>query len=240
MNHLFFAGFITVSVAASIAAKKLTVPAALTGGLLGILIYTGVGWAGIALLGTFFLLGTLATSWKKKAKQGLHLAEEKTSGRTVGQVLANGGLGGLFGLAAIFFPQQKTLLLLLMAAAFSSATADTVSSELGSVYGRKFYDILTFKNGRRGADGVLSLEGTVFGMAGSFLIAAVYAAWPGWSRDCFAIVAAGTVGNLTDSYLGATLERKGVIKNDAVNFLNTVVAALTMWALAYAGLLIST
>ena len=121
---------------------------------------------------------------------------------------------------------------MLLAAAFSSATADTVSSELGSVYGRKFYDVLSFKKGRCGADGVISVEGLLFGMAGSLLIAFVYAACiNGWNGDCFLIIIAGTAGNLADSYLGATLERKGIIGNDAVNFLNTVIAALILWLL---------
>ena len=36
----------------------------------------------------------------------------------------------------------------------------------------------------------------------------------------------GTVGNLTDSVLGATLERQQRLSNNAVNFLNTLVGAL--------------
>jgi uncharacterized membrane protein len=37
---------------------------------------------------------------------------------------------------------------------------------------------------------------------------------------------AGFTGNIADSILGASLERKGWIKNDLVNLLNTLVAAL--------------
>lgn len=231
LNPLHFIAFICFGVVASIAAKKLTVAAAITGGMLGIVIYAGVGWTGLALLATFFLLGTLATSWKKKTKQSLGLTPENKSGRTTGQVLANGGTGGLFGLLAFVFPQQSSLCLMLMAAAFSSATADTVSSELGSVYGRRFYDILTFKNGRRGDDGVISVEGLLFGLCGSIVIATVYFLAAGWSRAFLWITVAGTVGNLTDSYLGATAERKGIMRNDAVNFLNTLVAALSCFLL---------
>jgi uncharacterized membrane protein len=42
---------------------------------------------------------------------------------------------------------------------------------------------------------------------------------------------AGTVGNLFDSVLGASLERKKVVGNNLVNFLNTVVAVAVMYAL---------
>jgi len=37
---------------------------------------------------------------------------------------------------------------------------------------------------------------------------------------------AGTLGSFADSYLGALLERRGWIGNDAVNFLSTTIAAL--------------
>ncbi len=42
---------------------------------------------------------------------------------------------------------------------------------------------------------------------------------------------AATFGNLVDSILGATLERKGHLSNNAVNFLNTFAAAALTWLL---------
>ena len=217
-----------VSAAASALAKKLTWPAAVTGCVLAAIIFFGVGWCGIFLLGAFFLLGTLATSHKKLRKQSLGIAMENKAGRTVGQVLANAGAAGFCGLFAILLPQHAELFLLCTAAAFSSATADTVSSELGSAYGRRFYDILTLKKGVRGADGVVSVEGLLFGLVGSVAIAVVYAVVVKWSLECAGIIVAGTAGNLADSVLGATLERKGILQNNAVNFLNTVFAVLVL------------
>jgi uncharacterized protein (TIGR00297 family) len=147
--------------------------------------------------------------------------------------LANGGVGGLLGLLAWCFPQQKDLFQLMIAAAFSSATADTLSSELGSVYGRKFYDILSFKNDKRGLDGVVSLEGTLFGMAGSLVIAIIYSIGFGWGLNFIWIVIAGTIGNAVDSLLGAMFERKGFLHNDLVNFFNTLAAALVCLLVGY-------
>jgi uncharacterized protein (TIGR00297 family) len=77
-------------------------------------------------------------------------------------------------------------------------------------------------------DGVISLEGTLIGIAGSCIIAGIYALGWGWSISFFFIVLAGTLGNLTDSILGAVLERKGLIGNDVVNFLNTLTAAIVI------------
>jgi uncharacterized protein (TIGR00297 family) len=117
----------------------------------------------------------------------------------------------------------------MMAAAFASATADTLSSELGNVCGSRYYNILSFRKDMRGLNGVISLEGTLCGVAGSLLIALIFSAGFGWSIRVTAIITlAGTIGNIFDSLLGATFERRHWIGNDAVNFLNTAIAALSV------------
>jgi uncharacterized protein (TIGR00297 family) len=177
------------------------------------------------------LLGTLATSWRSADKKKLGLEGEQKEGRTAGQVFANGGLPAILGLAAWLVPDRSSLCGLIMAGALSSAAADTLSSELGSVYGKKFYNILTWKKDHRGLDGVISLEGLLFGLIGSSLVAAAYRIGFG-GYGLVWIVIAGTLGNLFDSLLGALLERRGLIGNNGVNFLNTAVAAFTVWILS--------
>jgi uncharacterized protein (TIGR00297 family) len=232
LKYILVVILLFIGVVESIRYRKLTVPGATAGGLIGFFVFLGAGWTGLAMLAAFFLLGTLATSWKRQQKKTMGLAQEKGGQRKLGQVLANGGLGGLLGLLTLFLPQQTTLLALMMAGSFSSATADTLSSELGSIYGKRFYNILTLKIDRRGLDGVISLEGTLIGVAGSAVIAAIYCMGVGWTEHFFWIVIAGTAGNLFDSVLGATLERKQLISNDLVNFLNTALAAALLWLTA--------
>ena len=165
------------------------------------------------------------TSWRRGKKEALGLGENRR-GREAGQVIANSGVAVLLSVLMLLFPRQHSLFQLLIAAVFSSATADTLSSELGSVYGKKFYNILTFKRDKKGLDGVVSLEGSLFGMLGSALIGVLYCAGAEWGFTFIIIVLAGTAGNLSDSILGATLERRGQLSNNAVNFLNTLIAAL--------------
>ena len=220
---------------ASIALNKLTPAAAITGGLLGWIIYKGGDIRGLLMLAAFFILGTAATSWGKRRKQTVHANAGHQTQRTTGQVFANAGIAALAGLGALLFPSQKIVLQLMMAGSMSSAMADTLSSELGMVYGRRYINILTGKPDAKGQDGVISLEGTLAGIIGSALIAFIsQASLAGHAAyiHFWIIVLAGTIGNLADSLLGALFERKGLITNNTVNFLNTLAGALT------AGLLI--
>jgi uncharacterized protein (TIGR00297 family) len=238
--------FLIAGAAYSVVARKLTPMAAITGVLLALSIYAGAGFTGIFMMAFFFLAGTAATTWKMKWKQQLGLAESNKGTRTVQQVLANAGVAAIAGLATLIFPATAglthlgfpatgTLAPLAIAAAFSSATADTLSSELGNIYGKRYINITDFKKSQRGPDGVISLEGTLCGLAGSTLIASIYGAGFAWDRNVLIIIGAGTIGNLADSLLGATLERKGWIGNNAVNFLNTAIAAFSALLLARLG-----
>jgi uncharacterized protein (TIGR00297 family) len=218
---------LALGVTASIWFRKLTVAGALTGGCLGWLVYKGAGITGLLMLAAFFVAGTLATAIGRSEKERMGIAEENKGQRTAEQVLANGGVAALAGLLAWIHPPQQIMWQLAAAASLSSASADTLSSELGSVYGKHFYNILSFKKDKRGLDGVISFEGTLWGIAGSGMIAVIYLTGYGHSVHAIWIVLAGTAGNLADSLLGASWERKGWLTNNWVNGLNTLVAALT-------------
>jgi len=210
----------------SVRTNKLTEAGALTGGILGFCIFLGGGFTGLIMLATFFILGSAVSSYKIKYKTSLGLAEENKGQRKAGQVLANGGVAALAGLLAWLFPANATVFQLMLAAAFAAAISDTFSSELGNIHGRRYFDILTFKPGIKGQNGVISSEGTLFGFLGSSLIAIIYGFGFNWDWAVIWVIFGGLIGNLADSVLGATLERKGVLNNDAVNFLNTLVGAL--------------
>jgi len=228
LNYLIIVVIISAAAFISVKAGKLTVVAAITGWLTGLLIFAGAGYAGAGMLAAFFVLGTGATSWGMSVKQKLGLAEKNKGKRTAGQVIANAGAATILAILLFFYPAKSGVFILMIAAAFSSATADTFSSEMGNIYGRNFYNIITFKKDTRGLNGVISFEGTVIGVLGSSVIAAVYALFFGLTVHFLLIIVAGTAGNFADSLSGATLERKGHLNNNQVNFLNTAIASLAV------------
>lgn len=207
---------------------KLTLPGAITGLIVGLLIYEGTGLAGFSMLCLFFITGSWATSWHKEQKN----INEASQPRTAWQVLANAGVGVLLATIAFIKPDLSPLLLVMIGGSFASAMADTLSSELGMIYGKQFFNIITLKKDQRGLDGVVSLEGTLIGISGAFITAIVFWLFTDWSKALYVITIAGSIGNLVDSILGATLERKRIIKNDMVNFLNTLAGALVCYILA--------
>jgi uncharacterized protein (TIGR00297 family) len=207
--------------------NKLTLPGAVTGLIVGLLIYEGTGLTGFTMLCLFFIAGSWATGWHKDEKN----INEATQPRTSWQVLANGGVAAVLATTAILKLDLLPLLLVMIAGSFASAMADTLSSELGMVYGKRFFNIITFKKDHRGLDGVVSIEGTLIGLTGSAAIAFLFGLYTDWNNFVI-IILAGFTGNIVDSILGATLERKGIIGNDMVNFLNTLTGALLCYILA--------
>lgn len=207
--------------------EKLTLAGAITGAITGLLIYLGAGLLGVTVLGVFFIAGSWATNWHKTEKN----INGITHPRTAGQVLANGGVAALLGAIGWLYPTYLPIIQIMMAGSFAAATADTLSSELGMVYGKRFFNIITLKKDQRGLDGVVSIEGTIIGVAGGAIIAAIFWLYNGWSMAVLVIILSGFLGNLIDSLLGALLERKGMIGNNTVNFLNTLTGALVCYIL---------
>jgi len=232
-DYLIMVPVLAIASIASVKTGKLTAIAGLTGFTGALLIFAGAGCTGIAMLAAFFVLGTAATSLGMNEKYKLGIAEKNKGRRTAGQVMANAGVAAAMALLVLILPQQAGLFQLMIAASFASAAADTLSSELGNLYGKRFYNILTFKKDKRGLDGVVSAEGTLAGLVGSVIIALIYSAKFSFGKETVWIIIAGTAGNLFDSVLGASLERRHQLNNNAVNFLNTAIAAFIALLLYY-------
>ncbi|MBW8687292.1 DUF92 domain-containing protein [Chitinophaga rhizophila] len=210
--------------------KKLTPAANIAALVVGGLVVVGTGTNGVILLFTYFALAVQATSHHKELKSRLTVDGRHPQKRDAAQVIANGGIVAIMAGLAWYDKTNAALYHLMLAAALAAALADTWSSELGIIYGRRHYNILTFTKEERGLDGVVSIEGTLIGAAGALIIALIYA---GFTQQAMIVLVAGIFGNLADSVLGATLERRHIIGNNTVNFLNTLLAALLAMLLHY-------
>ena len=194
---------------------------------------------GLMPLLAVFVLTYVATKIGRAQKERLGSAESKR-GRNAAQVAANLGIASLaasFPYGA-FRPQQALLPSLAAITAFASLTAlaeaaaDTVSSEIGQVFGGEPRMITTFRKVAKGSDGGITLAGTLAGVFASLLVMVIgFAAMHGarfphdWVSICLG-AAGGAFGLLFDSVLGAVLERRGRLNNDAVNFLSTLSAVV--------------
>jgi uncharacterized protein (TIGR00297 family) len=113
-----------------------------------------------------------------------------------------------------------------MLAALAEATADTVSSEIGQAIGGKPFMLTTLRQVLPGSDGAISLKGTLAGVAAAAIVAASGMPAIGMSATaCVIAFGSGIAGLFFDSLLGATIERRGWINNDLVNFTSTAFAA---------------
>ncbi len=216
------------------AARSVDISGVIAGVLLGTLLYGALGWAGFSMLVAFFVLGTACTKlgYQRKAKD--NLAQEQGGRRGARHALANTGVAVACAVFAVATNHYE-LFVLGLAGAFATAVADTAGSEIGQLYGRRTFLLTTFRPVPRGTEGAVSLEGTLAGIAASALLAAlgVQVGLFGWLGAGIVVVAA-FLGTVLESLVGSTLEKRGLLDNESVNFLNTLTGALIaagMWVL---------
>lgn len=203
--------------------------AAATGAVIAACLYLCTpGWRTTLIPLIVMLVLTLtATRIGRARKEQLNTAEARR-GRSASQVAANLGVAALASIP-LLAPSAPTSLAMLaaMAAALAEATADTLSSELGQVIGGQPRLLTTLKPVPVGTDGGITLAGTALGCIGAAIVAAVSAMiFPLDLKTSVAVFSCAILGLFADSLLGATLERRGWLNNDAVNFLSTLIAAV--------------
>lgn len=174
----------------------------------------GWGGAGAALpLLFFFVTGSALSRWHKGRKSG-QLDHADHQGRRAGQVMANGGVAAMAIVAGTVWPEP--LWWTAYAGAIAAATADTWATEFG-VLARRTVLITTGAPAPPGRSGAVSLPGTLAGVAGALLVAAISAVGPGTGalavaagRISVALSAAagGILGMVVDSILGATIQAR--------------------------------
>ena len=243
-EHILLAEIAGISLAFAglvLSLRAATVGGALFGGMISFLLVNGTASSqyavirsGLAPLALLFVLTFLATRAGRRVKAEAGLAE-KRHGRSSAQVIANLSIAGLAvsGLGFELVMRGEVCcgtpyytMMLMCLAAMVEATADTVSSEIGQAFGGRPVMLLTLQRVDPGADGAVTLPGSLAGVTSGAFVAAV-GMWALRLRPSEAAIAlfAGICGLFFDSFLGATVERRGWIGNDLVNFISTLFAA---------------
>jgi uncharacterized protein (TIGR00297 family) len=203
------------------AVRGVTASGALAGAAACFALLLAAGPRGLTGLFVVFLITWASTrvGYSRKQSQGI---AERSAGRGACQVFANLGVASFCAIVyAAAWPDSR--LLIALTAALCEAAADTVSSEIGQAAGGVPRMVTNWKPFPRGTDGAITLSGTAAGIGAA--IAVSLTGIVGW-RLAPVCGAAGVAGMFADSVLGATLERRGVLGNNAVNFSSTAIAAL--------------
>src|SRR4051812_31801517 len=218
------------------------------------------GWAWGALLVLYFLtssaLSHLGATEKERRTGGV---VAKGGARDAMQVLANGGVFAVCVLALAARPSMAGTFAAAAAGALSAAAADTWATEVGVLAGRTPRSILGFRPVPTGTSGAMSVPGTL-AMLGGALFVAIVARLLHATPGLITITLAGCAGAIADTLLGATLQERrwcdvchrgterrvhdcgagtrrvaglGVLDNDVVNLLATLVGAATAALLAF-------
>jgi uncharacterized protein (TIGR00297 family) len=169
----------------------------------------GLNWAIILML--FFVTSSGLSGLFQQRKSSAEEKYAKGATRDAGQVLANGGLAGLFVLLHVFIP-LSVYPWIGFCVSLAAANADTWATELGALSKRSPRLITTFKSVDAGTSGAVSWLGLaatsmaalVIAVAGTILGFKEFgiSAW----MMILAITIGGIGGSLVDSLLGATIQ----------------------------------
>ncbi len=197
----------------------LTADGAITGFFITTLMLGVGGYVpGLELL-LFFVLGSGATKLVTRIAGSTQAEFEKGSERRDAiQAVAKAGVPAILSFCYVIFDNE--IFLLGLTGMMAAALIDTMATEVGIAFqGTPVKVLQPWKKAEPGDTGVLSAKGTLGGMGFGILFAiAVYytgklvGAWDDYLLLPFVIlvVIAGTLGMVTDSILGTTLQRKNI------------------------------
>ncbi|NXK01808.1 TMM19 protein, partial [Herpetotheres cachinnans] len=250
------------------------------GGLVVGFILTVANYSFFTSLFVFFVTSSKLTKWKKDVKKQIDSEYKEGGQRNWVQVFCNGGvpteLAVLYmiengpGEIPIDFSKQYTAswMCLSLLGALACSAGDTWASEIGSVMSKsKPRLITTWEKVPVGTNGAITLVGLLSSLLGGMAVGIAYfitqlifvtdleISAPQWPIIVFG-AAAGLLGSIVDSYLGATMQYSGfdqnigmvvnhptkdskhisgkpILDNNAVNLFSSIIVALVLPGMAW-------
>ena len=198
-------------------------------GILGTLLLGSIGWNGWISVFVYLLLGTLVTKigYKNKASRGI--AEARGGQRGPENVWGSAATGCSLALLSCLLPNFLNLFMVGFASSFSAKLSDTFSSEIGKRFGKGTFLVTTLKPVPPGTEGAISIEGSIAGLFGSFIMTVVMLKLSIISGlfVAFMVFLSGYLATFLESYIGAVVQNKiNWMTNELVNSIQTSIAAI--------------
>lgn len=192
--------------------KRLLKPTAIATGLVTALFVAWRGGLGafFAII-LFFLIGEFVTRMIRDKH-----ASKKHGTRSTSNIVGN------IGPAIIALVINPSPFNIMFFASLSAAFADTLSSEIGVLSREQPLMITTLKPVSPGTDGGVSILGFAAAALGGLIYALIAFAVSGNAFLSIMVFAAGVFGSVFDSFLGATLQSRGYLDNNLVNFVSSL------------------
>ena len=189
--------------------------------IMGVVIIFSAGANWLLLIILFLVMSLLATKYSKKYKRSLGQFEGR---RTTKNVISNGVVACFMSAFGGYYSPFVGGFI----GAIATATSDTLASEIGVLDAHPRL-ITTFQKVDPGTNGAVSVLGTVVGIIGAAIIgiAAYLLGIVPFPLSAITVsIISGTVGCFMDSILGALFENRGLITNEHVNLMATIVGAI--------------
>ena len=226
-------GRLAVALAVNVAAAVATSAAglvsrsgAVAGAIAGFFVLAYGGWPAYGLLWVFFAAATAATKWGYGVKRAAGVAQADRGRRGAAHVAAN----CLVPIAFLVLGAPSAA----FAGALAAALADTLATEVGTLFGKNPRSPLGFERVPAGTAGAVSSAGTVAALGGAAVVALF--AWVfGWMPRglLLAVLAGGFLGAFAESLLADLGRRRGFrLDHEFANAFNTLVGGLAALEIA--------
>ncbi|MCS7117082.1 MAG: DUF92 domain-containing protein [Nitrososphaerota archaeon] len=182
--------------------------------LIGFSVVLGGGWSWFITLLTFFVVSTQFTRFKYEYKKKIGCAEGDGGRRSWRNIIANGGVAAFIALMEGVSTNdgfERVIYGIAFVGAISTATADTLATEIGLI-SRSSPRLITNLKRKvpQGTSGGVTLLGEFASIFGSLLIGLVAALLNVANTSVIKVIIistiSGFVGSTIDSILGATVQ----------------------------------